>query len=315
MPEYANPDITHNVEFTLHGSQHLISNTFDSEDVPFSAQKIIIKHPQVLNGKKNNNKLVESGNILRNACTICETNDAFVNIYLNSINNQYSIYKLIRYPFAMFECKRVGVEDGMKKGPQTIEKAKQGSYVARTVSSLQKIRNRDGSLDGIISNSEDRYEIGNYYTLLDKIINSGDDDLLNGFILTVGVISNHGNWFTAENANKELRVLAQSYDWLIFLTDVGISEFITDLLLHPSEENYPIQEAFRSSYDGQKSGNRFTKVRMDLDADRCLNRYFQNNQEKIISWFNIISPSDRTIAELRTELEILSRKNWEGIYR
>jgi hypothetical protein len=215
----------------------------------------------------------------------------------------------------MFECKRVGVEDGMKKGPQTIEKAKQGSYVARTVSSLQKIRNRDGSLDGIISNSEDRYEIGNYYTLLDKIINSGDDDLLNGFILTVGVISNHGNWFTAENANKELRVLAQSYDWLIFLTDVGISEFITDLLLHPSEENYPIQESFRSGNDGQKSGNRFTKVRMDLDADRCLNRYFQNNQEKIISWFNIISPSDRTLAELRTELEILSRKNWEGIYR
>lgn len=28
----------------------------------------------------------------------------------------------------------------MKKGPQTIEKAKQGAYVTRTASSLQKIR-------------------------------------------------------------------------------------------------------------------------------------------------------------------------------
>jgi hypothetical protein len=38
----------------------------------------------------------------------------------------------------------------MKKGPQTIEKAKQGAYVARTVSSLQKIRLRDGVLGGVV---------------------------------------------------------------------------------------------------------------------------------------------------------------------
>ena len=44
---------------------------------------------------------------------------------------------LIAEPFAIFECKRVGVEEGMRKGPQTIEKAKQGAYVARSVSSLQ----------------------------------------------------------------------------------------------------------------------------------------------------------------------------------
>ena len=30
-------------------------------------------------------------------------------------------------PFAIFECKRVGVEEGMRKGPQRIEKAKQGA--------------------------------------------------------------------------------------------------------------------------------------------------------------------------------------------
>ena len=49
----------------------------------------------------------------------------------------------------MFECKRVGIEEGMTKGPQTIEKAKQGAYVARMASSLQKIRSESGEMQGI----------------------------------------------------------------------------------------------------------------------------------------------------------------------
>ena len=40
----------------------------------------------------------------------------------------------------------------MKKGPQTIEKAKQVAYVARTVSSLQRVRLRDGRFSGVIEN-------------------------------------------------------------------------------------------------------------------------------------------------------------------
>ena len=56
----------------------------------------------------------------------------------------------------MFECKRVGVEEGNKKGPQTIEKAKQGAYVARTVSSLQKIRIDSGELHGVIPRGKAR---------------------------------------------------------------------------------------------------------------------------------------------------------------
>ena len=43
-------------------------------------------------------------------------------------------------------------------------------------------------------------------------------------------MSNHGNWFTSGNQNKEMKVLAQSYDWLLFLTDDGLAQFITDLL-------------------------------------------------------------------------------------
>ncbi len=56
-------------------------------------------------------------------------------------------------PFAMFECKRVGIEEGMKKGPQTIEKAKQGAYVARAVSSLHKIR---GTMGGCSASCQGR---------------------------------------------------------------------------------------------------------------------------------------------------------------
>ena len=42
----------------------------------------------------------------------------------------------------------------MRKGPQSIEKAKQGAYVARTVSSLQKIRMRNGVLGGVINRAD-----------------------------------------------------------------------------------------------------------------------------------------------------------------
>ncbi len=42
-----------------------------------------------------------------------------------------SIAQQSEMPYAIFECKRVGVEEGAKKGPQTIEKAKQGAYVAK----------------------------------------------------------------------------------------------------------------------------------------------------------------------------------------
>src|SRR5271170_6725581 len=67
----------------------------------------------------------------------------------------------------------------------------------------------------------------------------GSDDELRNFVVTVSVVSNHGNWFTAENHNKELKVLAHSYDWLLFLTDRGLSEFVSELLLKPKPDLEP----------------------------------------------------------------------------
>jgi hypothetical protein len=137
--------------------------------------------------------------------------------------------------------------------------------------------------------------------------------LLDGFILTVGVVSNHGNWFTSDNQNKELKVLAQSYDWLLFLTDQGLSEFIDELLLHPIEELVAARDAFTKSYTGEKGRNRFTKVRMDMSADKALQHFFKRNAERTATWFNVIAPHGTKLVALRDELGQLAKKDWKRI--
>jgi len=181
----------------------------------------------------------------------------------------------------------------MKKGPQSIEKAKQGAYVARTVSSLQKIRYADGRVGGVIHLSNGKLYHKPYNDLLEEVVASTNSAILRDFILTVGVVSNHGNWFTAKDHNKELKVLAQSYDWLLFLTDRGLSEFVSELLLKPTRELTDAREAFLKSYGPENSGNRFTKVKMDVKADLVLRNYFATHKKKIESWFNVISPKGR----------------------
>jgi hypothetical protein len=316
LPEFANNDITHNVEFTLHGSRHIVSSQFNDDDLPISCNSLKKKHPEIVaTALTKTNMLIDKNKIIRNACLLYSSEDSFFNVYMDSMHNTYEIRELWNKPFAMLECKRVGVEEGMKKGPQTIEKAKQGSYVARTVSSLQRIRCSDGSLRGIIQKPDGEFVIKDYYTFLHEIISSNDRRLLKDFILTVGIISNHGNWFTSDNQNKELKVLAQSYDWLIFLTDNGIGEFITDLLIQPQIENQPIKSAFNKSYNEHKKGNVFTKVKIDYDADIALTNFFRNNKNKIEGWFNVITPNDKNMADLNNELILLSQKNWREVYK
>ena len=315
LPEFANNEITHNVEFTLHGSKLLKTHKIEIDDKPLSCNKIIKRHFNADTSIISKSRMIiDKKNVIKNACVLSVQEKSFITVYINSCENSYKICELKTEPFAMFECKRVGVEEGMKKGPQTIEKAKQGSYVARTVSSLQRIRCNNGSLGGIIQRPDGTFIIKDYYTLLNETIRSNDIQTLKKFILTVGVISNHGNWFTSENQNKELKVLAQSYDWLIFLTDDGIGEFITDLLISPKKENEPIREAFNKSYNENKKGNIFTKVKIDYDADIALTNYFKQNKEKIKLWFNIITPRNRSLNELEKELLLLSNKKWWEIH-
>ena len=321
LPEFANLDITHNVEYSLHPSRIIKTIEFPSNSLPITPRKIV-RHAQLMKLRMQFDNLksaplLSKDMVLRNSCAIAESGDYFFNAYLDSFNSKKiksSIIELHKKPFAIFECKRVGVEEGNKKGPQTIEKAKQGAYVARAVSSLQKIRFLDGQVGGFIQKKDGSFYHKEYYQLLNEIINTSNAELLVNFILTVGVVSNHGNWFTLENHNKELKVLAQSYDWLLFLTDRGIAQFIDELLLNPKKELKAAREIFLKSYTGKKGVNQFTKVQIALSADSALQYYFNKNIKEIEGWYNIITPARKGLNVLKQELDTLKNKNWREIH-
>jgi len=315
LEEYGNSEITHNVEYSLHPvlNEYSIQLPFNNSSI--TAAKII-KELNIDNIIKKNTLLISSNKVLRNSCMVGSQGDSLFIASIEKDNNtslDISVYQQHYHPFAMFECKRVGIEEGMKKGPQTIEKAKQGAYVAKSISSLQKVRLDNGDLYGIIYDENNFPYSKPYVELLEEVINSNDVSLLKKFILTVGVVSNHGNWFTAQDHNKELKVLAQSYDWLIFLTDAGLAQFITDVILSPEEKYSSIKTAFLSSYTADKKKNTFTKVQMQYEAHCALLDYFSTNSEKIESWFNIISPYTANINRLKIEISTLASKNWQEI--
>lgn len=319
LPEYANPDITHNVEFSLHPSAEIGAFKVDRTELPLTPKKILkLLDSPVWPSKdsKSSTQLLSSKEILRNACTLYEDDSKVIVAYLGKATKtsyRLSVNQLNPNPFAVLECKRVGVEEGVKKGPQTIEKAKQGAYVARMVSSLQKIRMSDGSVYGVLHLDSGDLRCEPYEDFLRSVVASNDASLLHDFILTAGVVSNHGNWFTSEDHNKELKVLAQSYDWLLFLSDAGLSVFVESLLVKPAKRHQPIRDAFVRSYSGKKGGNRFTKVKIALSADLALQDYFSSNLGKVESWFNVISLAGHSVVDLKRELTLLASKNWKEI--
>lgn len=316
LAEYGNPSITHNVEFTLHP---LILNEKLSLDktLPITSTKILNAITSNFSFDKKSNTLLDKSETVKNACTIAENQTYIILASIDSVSNNnvnICIYMQHKKPFAMFECKRVGVEEGNKKGPQTIEKAKQGAYVAQNTSSLQKIRNGKGDKLGIIYDADGMPIVKPYAELIDTIINGSDTNLLKDFTLSVGIVSNHGNWFTSDNQNKELKVLSQSYDWLLFLTDNGLATFVNDLLLKPSRKYEAVQKAFQDSYKEGKKNNVFTKVKMREDAHFALCEYFHSNINSIEKWFNIIAPEGNLqVTDLKKQLFTLKNKDWEDI--
>jgi hypothetical protein len=281
IPEFANLDITHNVEFSVHPILWRTSQRIEPLSLPLTPSKLRAAIPRLSAIQttilSKSSQLLSRDGILRNSCVIVEDESGPIVANIDELSGagcSVVVCQLHRHPFAIFECKRVGIEEGMRKGPQTIEKAKQGAYVARSVSSLQKVRRRTGQISGVIERSDGTLYTGPYDTILREIVGSNNADLLSDFILTVGVVRNQGNWFTSENHNKELKVLAQSYDWLLFLTDSGLAQFIERLLLRPSDELAPARKAFLASYSGKSGRTRFTKVQVDVDADKALRLYF-----------------------------------------
>jgi len=319
LAEFGNPEITHNVEYSLHPLLRESHLAVDVTKRPITSAQILSKLRATFSTNdfhKINATLLTRDDILRNACTIAASNTTRLVAFIDADNaqqTQLAVIEQFNQPYAIFECKRVGIEEGMRKGPQTIEKAKQGAYVARAVSSLHKIRTRSGELRGLVYKGNQIYSKP-YAELIAEIIESKSAELLRGFILTVGIVSNHGNWFTSENHNKELKVLAQSYDWLLFLTDGGLAEFITELLLQPKPLLEPARQAFLASYQIGKKSNRFTKVQMDYRADQVLQTYFHDNRTRIENWFNIIGPKQGSVDILKSQLTTLRAKNWRKVY-
>lgn len=313
IPEFGYPEIVHNVEFSLHPVRAKMKVDIENISLPLTPAKLKRRLPFLQTKEVRTTQILTTNSLKRNATVLVEGEAGPVIANIDSFTDlrcTLTACELASNPFAIFECKRVGVEEGMRRGPQTIEKAKQGSYVARSVSSLQKIRSRTGVLKGVIETRDGNFKSGRYEDLLRSIIDGQSVDELSGFVLTVGVVSNHGNWFTSDNHNKELRVLAQSYDWLLFLTDVGLCQFVDRLLLHPTPDLEPARHAFLASYSGASSGNRFTKVRMDVAADSALQTFFETHKSEVNGWFKVISPATGTIDDLQKDLRKLASKDW-----
>ncbi|HEY2068453.1 MAG TPA: hypothetical protein VGG48_02770 [Rhizomicrobium sp.] len=312
IPEFGRSDIRHNVEFSLHKvlKQTIIELPRDGRTITAKVLGVAAKIPVT----RLTEQLLSSKSLLRNSAVISEHDEhvAVANLLKMHENRlEVLIAELDLFPAAIFECKRVGVEEGMKKGPQSIEKAKQGAYVARSVSALQKVIDRDGQVLGFLPTPNGKPLIDNYDKMLAEIV-SGKLKSPDGFVLTVGVVSNHGNWFTSENMNKELKVLAAAYDWLLFLTDEGLMDFVEHCILKPDRECESIQRAFMESYTGEKGGNRFTKTRLDLDADQALRRYFVANNRRSDGWFNVIAPGGENLQTLTKQLTaLLSQREGE----
>lgn len=157
---------------------------------------------------------------------------------------------------------------------------------------MQKVKDANGDIQGVYFNDTNSPIIEDYNSIINKLINN--KIVLKNFILTIGVISNHGNWFTQDNKNKELEVLCNAYDWLIFLTDEGLTEFISDIFQIPE-----CLSAFKYSYElnintSRKNVNIFTKSNISYEVDKKLTEYFHDNINKINSWFNIINKDQNT---------------------
>jgi len=130
LVEYGNEEISHNVEYSLHPILGELKILLPNDGKSITAHKILKGvNDEIFTKKfeKKNNTLLDIHNVLRNGCTVGISNNSYLVSSVDSVtphNYNLSVYEQHKESYAIFECKRVGVEEGMKKGPQTIEKAK-----------------------------------------------------------------------------------------------------------------------------------------------------------------------------------------------
>jgi hypothetical protein len=128
LVEYGNEDISHNVEYSLHPIINDFIVKLPNDGNSLTANKILKelgKQIDIARFTKKNNNLIDKHNILRNACTIAESENTFLLTSFKSINShefELFVFEQMYKPYAMFECKRVGVEEGITKVPKQLKR-------------------------------------------------------------------------------------------------------------------------------------------------------------------------------------------------
>ena len=171
LKEYANHEISHNVEYALHG----IGGKYDvraplhiREPITASAIKKSMYRTHGIDIGEARSGALLSKSLIRNSCHLSKSRDVrWIANYESG--GKVTVTMQNPRPYMILECKRVGRDAQHGKGPQAIEKAKQGSYVARMASCLQRIRDPKGSDMGIIYD-DDGYTVAPYDEMLQGII-------------------------------------------------------------------------------------------------------------------------------------------------
>src|ERR1041384_5836859 len=128
LAEYGNAEITHNVEYSLHPIVRKYELLLYPPRLPVTASRILYElraHGVPLaEFQRSVRTLLTTGAILRNSCIVANGSKSHLVATLNSKQPdglQITVSEQYFKPYAMFECKRVGVEGGTKRGPPTIE--------------------------------------------------------------------------------------------------------------------------------------------------------------------------------------------------
>lgn len=113
LAEYKNPDITHNVEYSLHPVRFVKRLDVSRGDTPITASKIFrcfkVGNPNLQGFDPKSIVLLTANGILRNACTLAWCGNTALMGLVRLLGDQTLELDLVgqhRNPYAMFECKR-----------------------------------------------------------------------------------------------------------------------------------------------------------------------------------------------------------------
>jgi hypothetical protein len=116
LVEYGNDDISHKVEYSLHPIIKEYDVKIANDGNSITSTKILNVLEQTVDISKferKTNNLLDKHNVLRNACTVAESQNSFLLTSFKCFGeseHELFVFEQKQKPYAMFECKRVGVE-------------------------------------------------------------------------------------------------------------------------------------------------------------------------------------------------------------